>query len=115
MAWYQLWDFAEPFPPSDALIVRMPKKLRSKEKVHRVLQEALQLPHYFESNWDALEEVLRDLSWLKAKRVVIVHQDVPFGQGDNRQIYLEILENVVEFWQEREELKFEVVFPVGVE
>jgi hypothetical protein len=39
----------------------------SKQDLMGALGKALELPDYFGGNWDALEEVLRDLSWLDAK------------------------------------------------
>jgi hypothetical protein len=44
----------------------------SKQDLMGALSAALELPDYFGGNWDALEEVLRDLGWLKAKGHVVV-------------------------------------------
>src|SRR5262245_61999436 len=75
-----------------ALIVRIPRGIRSKEKLLAILADKLHFPRYFGYNWDALEECLRDLSWLPANQPVsIVHEDLPFGEGENRATYLDIL------------------------
>jgi hypothetical protein len=77
----------------DALVVRVPKGVRSKQKLLAILADKLRFPGYFGHNWDALEECLRDLSWLpEHQSVAIVHQDLPFGAGgEHRGTYLAIL------------------------
>ena len=44
----------------------------SKQDLMEALSAALEFPDYFGGNWDALEEVLRDLGWLEAKGHVVV-------------------------------------------
>ena len=39
------------------------------------LAQAMQFPEYFERNWDALDECLRDMSWLPAKGYVLFLRD----------------------------------------
>lgn len=74
------------------LVVWIPSTVRSKEKVLGLLSQCLRFPDYFGWNWDALEECLQDLSWLPANaQIVIVHEALPFGVGENRQIYCDIL------------------------
>jgi hypothetical protein len=76
-----------------AIVVRIPAGIRSKQKLLSVLADKLQFPGYFGWNWDALEELLQDLSWLPEGRpVLMVHEDLPFGaRGEHRGTYLSIL------------------------
>jgi len=78
--------------PSE-LVVRIPRGIRSKEKLLAILADKLRFPRYFGYNWDALEECLRDLSWLpQGQPVTIVHDDLPFGAGgESRGTYLDIV------------------------
>ena len=46
--------------------------VHSKQDLMEALSGALELPDYFGGNWDALEEVLRDLGWLEAKGHVVL-------------------------------------------
>jgi hypothetical protein len=71
-------------------LARVPAGLRDKAALLDALQGALSLPGYFGHNWDALDECLRDLGWIAAPRVVLVHADLPLA-GADRRTYLEIL------------------------
>ena len=97
-----------------ALVVRIPAKAKGKEKLLSVLAAKLRFPSYFGHNWDALEECLRDLSWLGDRpRVVIVHEAFPFSSaGEALAIYQSILADAVAVHRERGTPPLlEVVFP----
>lgn len=84
-----------------AFVAEIPASIRSKQKLLRVLADQLKLPAYFGQNWDALEECLRDLSWLPAGNVQVRHRDLPLPPGSqDRRIYLQILRAAVAFWME---------------
>jgi RNAse (barnase) inhibitor barstar len=79
------------------LVVWIPSTVRSKEKLLAVLSQGLRFTNYFGWNWDALEECLHDLSWLPENaQIAIVHEAMPFGAGENRQIYCDILRAAVQ-------------------
>ena len=97
-----------------AFVVRIPAKARGKEKLLGVLAAKLRFPSYFGHNWDALEECLRDLSWLTDQpRVVIVHEALPFSSaGESLAIYQGILADAVASHRQRgTPPRLEVVFP----
>jgi hypothetical protein len=97
-----------------AFVVRIPAKARGKEKLLSVLAAKLRFPSYFGHNWDALEECLRDLSWLADQpRVVIVHEAFPFSSaGEALAIYQGILADAVAVHRQRGTPPLlEVVFP----
>jgi hypothetical protein len=96
-------------PAPSAHIIRIPRGIRSKQKLFAILADKLHFPRYFGWNWDALEELLRDLSWLSAVSIVIIHDDLPFGAaGENRVIYLQLIQAVTAHWQatDPERLRF---------
>ena len=90
-------DDPRAFEAVGALLARIPAGARGKEKLFGVLARRLRLPGYFGHNWDALDECLRDLSWLAREgRVVIVHEGWPFAPtSPNMATYLAVLADAV--------------------
>lgn len=89
--------------PQAAHVVRVGRGVKSKRALLAIYAQSLRLPDYFGWNWDALEEALRDLSWLEPRPnaegtdpsltgVAIVHDAIPLRNGSaDRRTYLEIL------------------------
>ncbi len=48
------------------------QRCQTKERLFQELAAALQFPHYFGDNWDAVEECLGDLGWLDRPRLTLV-------------------------------------------
>jgi len=91
------------------LVVWIPRSVRSKEKLLAILAQGLHFPTYFGRNWDALEECLQDLSWLPEKaQASLIHEQFPFGAGDNRCIYGDILKSAL---QRSDGRKLHVILP----
>jgi hypothetical protein len=83
---------APPEPAPDVHELTIPAQLRSKAELFDRLAVGLGFPPYFGHNWDALEECLGDLNWLKAERVVLIHSDLPPLENESdRRVYLRIL------------------------
>ena len=85
----------------DGMIANVRADLATVDALFDVLTEALHLPNYFGRNWDALDEVLGDLSWLAPRRVVIVHADLPELPADQLRVYLDVLRTAVDEWTRR--------------
>jgi barstar (barnase inhibitor) len=96
-----------------AIVVRIPRGIRSKKKLFAIYADKLRFPDYFGWNWDAFEECLRDLSWLPAgQAIIIVHEDLPFGAGGkSRGIYVDILCGALDHWPVAHGRKVQVVVP----
>lgn len=98
-------------PPRGAHVARVPAGVDSKTALFRALVPALALPGYFGANWDALEECLKDLSWIEKKTVALVHEDLPALPKKDLSAYLSILSESVTDWKEGEAHSLVVVFP----
>ncbi len=99
------------FRAPGSFVARLPGRLRRREDLFRALAKALNLPGYFGQNWDALEECLRDRSWLgKNEPVVLLHTQLPLTDSGQRQTYVEILRNA----QSASGGLLRVVFPQSV-
>ena len=87
--------------------------LDTRERLFESLSQQVQFPDYFGENWDALSECLRDLCWIKARRVVMVHQDLPPLPSHTLAVYLDVLSECVRDWEADEAHELVVVFPEG--
>jgi hypothetical protein len=99
--------------PLDTRIVEVPSTTSTEDQLLSVFDRSLELPDYFGWNWDALENCLRDLSWLKAHTVLIRHDGVPKLPSDILGIYLDILSEIVLFWRKFPEHEVVVSFPAS--
>jgi hypothetical protein len=110
------FQFYDGRPPNegDSAILQVPPGISSKEVLLKVIDDGLQFPDYFGGNWDAFEECIRDLGWLQASRVEIVHRDIPLAAyADEAGVYLRILHDAVARWGEHGQRRLVVWFPCG--
>ena len=71
----------------------------ARENLFDSLERALDFPDWFGRNWDALEDVLGDLSWRKGDGHVLVFQSYP--AGEELGILLDVLRSSAEYWAGR--------------
>jgi RNAse (barnase) inhibitor barstar len=85
-------------PTPGDLVVGLPSSLGTKAELLEALRLALALPDYFGRNWDALDEVLRDLNWIRERDVILVHADLPLQRGDEKHLetYWRVLSRLAE-------------------
>jgi Barstar (barnase inhibitor) len=58
-------------------------KIEDEQGLMTALSEGFEFPDYFGGNWDALDECLRDLAWLKAKGyAVVIEKAEAFWRAD---------------------------------
>ncbi len=74
--------------------------IEAKEELFDSLARALDFPQWFGRNWDALEDVLDDLSWRKGgEGHVLVFRSYP--EGEELGILLDVLRSSAEYWAGR--------------
>lgn len=97
------------------LVVRVGASVATKNDLFAALGRGLAFPDYFGNNWDALDEVLRDLHWVAAHRIVIAHDRLPNLAETDLRTYLDILIGVVEGWHHDHQHDVVVTFPEDAE
>ncbi len=116
----QTFRFYSPTDPSDGdLLARNADRIalvsadaQTKEDLLSALAEELEFPSHFGRNWDALNDCLRDLSWLSDRRVVIVHEALPLADSPREAaMYLQLLEDACSSWTEDEQHLLSAYFP----
>jgi len=109
------FDSDEPID-EQACVVRIGPDVATREQLFQHYRAKLGLPDYFGENWDALDEALRDLHWVKPKRVVIEHEGMPRLSEKELRTYLTILARAVEDWtRDADQHEVAVVFPADAQ
>ncbi len=85
--------------------------MATKTDLIELVARALDVPDYFGANWDALDDCLRDLSWLKERVIVISHDGVPRLPAESLRTYLDVLTRAVESWHGEKDHAIIVAFP----
>ena len=94
----------------------VPAGIKSKAALLDALSIALHFPRYFGGNWDALDECIRDLSWLPDGDVILWHEDLPLSEDrTSLSTYLLVLNDAVEKWSASGKRKLLVMFPSDTE
>lgn len=73
--------------------------VEAKENLFDSVAQALAFPAWFGRNWDALEDVLGDLSWRKGDGHVVVFRTYP--TGEELRILVDVLRTTAEYWEGR--------------
>ena len=99
-----IFTYTDNFAPftARATQVVIPKSITSKADLLSLFSERLSFPKGFGANWDALFDCLRDLSWIRGIRVVVVHEGIPaMLSADDLRAYLGLLGDAVVSWQKK--------------
>ncbi|MEN9864539.1 MAG: hypothetical protein RL748_129 [Pseudomonadota bacterium] len=88
----------------------IPSTIESKAQLFDVLGEHLKFPNWWGKNWDALDELLNDLSWINEKTVWIEHETFPDIGKSEFANYLEILKDAMTTLREEGEKRLVVSF-----
>jgi hypothetical protein len=100
----------QPADYSETFTAVMPPGIKSKEELLLILEKELRFP-YFGHNWDSLEELLHDLTWIKESKLSLYHQDIPKINYSDIKIYLKILSRAVHIHSQGKREGFEL--PTG--
>lgn len=84
----------------NAQLVTINKSVDSKEALLRQFSDSLHFPDYFGYNFDALYDLLRDLSWLQQKEIIVWHDGLPLLEESVLAVYLDLLNQVDVEWEQ---------------
>ena len=73
--------------------------VEASENLFDALSRSLELPGWFGRNWDALEDVLADLSWRKGDGHVVIFRSYPADESLG--ILVDVLRASAEYWMGR--------------
>ncbi|MBI2836602.1 MAG: barstar family protein [Chloroflexi bacterium] len=87
-------------PPRNHLAVIEGSAIFNIDDLFSAFSRAYEFPSYFGRNWDALDECLNDLKWLKADSYVLVMRELVRARlsRENQLILLEILKKAAREW-----------------
>jgi hypothetical protein len=87
-------------PPDECHLVRITSTVSTDAELFSTFARDLSFPTYFGDNWDALNDMLRDLTWLEGEKpVVIMHDAVPFRDRlAVRKLYLRLMVQWIVWW-----------------
>lgn len=107
---FKFVDGAQDLQDGHSLVVCLPAEITSKDDLFDSLANQLSFP-YFGRNWDALDDLLTDLSWVTRRRVAIYHPGLPLKESSkDLRIYLDVLECSVRDWKQHDEHELVVAF-----
>ncbi len=96
-------------------VAKMKGQVSTKEALLGALSEILNMPGYFGFNWDALSDCLSDFHWIKQKKIVLIHENIPNLSASDLNIYLEVLIDAIDSWANDDKHEFIVIFPESSE
>lgn len=96
---------------NEAEFVAFISKVEGEDELLNKLSNVLHFPDYFGYNWDALYDCLRDFSWIETKVITMIHTEIPILSKEKLRIYIEILSDAIQDWQEDDKHYLKVIFP----
>ncbi len=95
------FDFRKPLDVSALAdyAIRVPNDRYSKDTLLETLSREGRFPIAV-NNWDALLDSLRDLSWIEARKIVMLHESLPLADEPAAcRSYLNVLSTAVADWR----------------
>ena len=102
------------YNPTNAFVVHL-SGISSEGQLFNELNNKIKFPDYFGFNWNAVYDCLRDFHWIKQKKIVLIHDELPKLNQEILSTYLRVLAAAVQDWQAEDKHYLEVVFPQAVE
>lgn len=104
----ELNDFSETVKADSGLFVSLidGANCQAKSGLLQEMAKALKFPSYFGQNWDALDECLSDLAWLRARGYILFfsNADQILAKENEKNLlsFFDILETTIQYWSGEE-------------
>jgi len=106
---YKFANIKEMVLPKDSYSVYIDEHIHGKKELLQQFNDKLQF-NKWGWNWDALDDVCRDFSWLKNEDIYILNKSLPILKEDDLRIYLGSISMYSNFWDDYPEHNFNVIF-----
>ena len=98
-------------PAGDVAYMRVNRKIENISELVTAVCRACRYDGYCGNNWDALLDILRDLSWVREKQSILIHEEDIVLPPSELEAYFFVLEKSVAWWEESGQRAFFVVLP----
>lgn len=78
--------------------VQVDPGITDKTDLFNFYYRAMWFPGYFGFNWDAMYDFLCDISWIKKRRILIIHNGLPGMEVNDMGKYFSVLNDVCDSW-----------------
>lgn len=86
----------------------VPSNLNTAREVFELFNRELSFPDYFGWNWDALYDLLCDLTWLEDPEITVEHHGFPCLTDRDQKIFRDLLEDVEKTWKDNPLVRVDV-------
>jgi hypothetical protein len=85
----------------DSYLIDVPVGISHEAELFSQFRRAAVFPTWFGNNWDALLDCLRDLSWIRTRKIIIRHEDLPLSDSPPEcRTYIQMLASAASTWME---------------
>jgi len=98
-------------PVGDVAYMRINRKIGNISELVAAICAAGRYEGYCGDNWNALFDILRDLSWVPQKHIVLVHEEDILLAPDELEAYFFVLGECVEWWKNSDQHTFCAILP----
>ena len=107
-----MFVFRNTFEKRDGLVFSVPSDPTNKQELFSAYGAGLNAPNgYFGANWDAFQDMLLGLDWVREYKVFLRHSALPNLSDKDLSIYLNVLRTSARDWNSPKTIELKEQFP----